>query len=70
MERSKAAKIILSPKARELERLKAAMIPVTGVREKRVARLKQMIRNGTYPMDSRRAAGGILKQALLIRLLA
>jgi len=39
------------------------------VRQKQISRIKRMVSEGTYRVDSRKVAQGILKNALTLRLL-
>jgi len=55
----------LSVQAREIQDIKAALKDVSEIRDEKVERVKKEIREGTYQMDIRKIAEGLIKERLL-----
>jgi len=62
MKNPKIGNVILSPRAAEFLKAKAHWESLPDIRPDRVNRLKQMIKNGTYTIDSRRIAYRMIKE--------
>ena len=60
-------KIILSPRAREISTAKTALDRLPDIRQDRVAEIKRRVEDGSYSMDSRKIACGMIKDVMLLR---
>ena len=65
----KTDKVILSPKAKEIQQAKLLLSSFAEVREEKVAQIKKEIENGTYQVESQKLAEKLLKDHLLDELL-
>ncbi|MHB8917498.1 MAG: flagellar biosynthesis anti-sigma factor FlgM, partial [Desulfocucumaceae bacterium] len=55
----------LSVQAREMQEIQAGLRETKDVRDEKVDRIKKEIEAGTYRMDARKIAEGIIKERLL-----
>ena len=62
-------KVVLSPKAREIQEAKKLLNSLPDVREEKVAHLKKQIENGTYQIKGEKIAVKMLKESLLNEML-
>jgi len=58
-------KVVLSPKAREIQEAKKLLNSLPDIREEKVAYLKEQIENGTYQINGEKIAVKMLKESLL-----
>ncbi|MDY6880763.1 MAG: flagellar biosynthesis anti-sigma factor FlgM [Desulfatiglans sp.] len=58
-------KVVLSPKAREIQKAKMLLASVPDVREEKVQEIRQRIEEGTYKVESKKIAEKIVKESLL-----
>lgn len=65
----KTDKVILSPRAKEIQQAKLLLGSFAEVREEKVAQIKKEIENGTYQVESQKLAEKLLKDHLLDELL-
>jgi negative regulator of flagellin synthesis FlgM len=66
---SNEEKVQLSPKAKEMQRVKEVVEATPDVREEKVAALKEAIDKGTYEVDSNTTAEKMIRESLIDRLL-
>ncbi len=59
-------KVVLSPKAREIQEAKKLLNSLPDIREEKVAHLKKQIENGTYQIKGEKIAVKMLKESLNI----
>lgn len=59
----------LSPKAKELQRIKDSLENVPEVRQAKVAEMKLALQRGTYQPDSSKTAENIIKESIIDLLL-
>ena len=57
-------KVVLSPKAREIQETKKLLNSFPDIREDKVAHLKEQIGNGTYQIEGNKIAVKMLKESL------
>ena len=62
-------KVVLSPKAREIQEAKKLLNSFPDIREEKVAHLKKQIENGTYQIKGEKIAIKMLKESLNIEYL-
>ncbi len=65
----KEDKVELSSAAIKLQEAKKIMDSIPDIREQKIAQIKTQIENGTYQIDGRKTASGLLKESLLNDLL-
>ena len=58
-------KVVLSPKAREVQEAKRVLDSLPDIREEDVARIKNEIKQGTYKIEGEKLAAKMIKEALL-----
>jgi len=58
-------KVVLSQKAKEIQKAKMLMASVPDVREEKVKEIRQRIEDGTYKVEGKKIAGKIVKESLL-----
>ena len=58
-------KVVLSPKAREIQEAKKLLNSLPDTREEKVAHLKKQVENGTYQIKGEKIAVKMLKESLL-----
>ena len=58
-------KVVLSPKAREVQEAKRVLDSLPDIREEDVARIKNEIKQGTYKIEGKKLAAKMIKEALL-----
>ncbi len=61
---SREDKVVLSPKAREIQEAKKILNSLPDIREEKVAHLKNQIENGTYQIKGEKIAVKMLKESL------
>lgn len=64
---AKGDRVEISDKAREIDAARQALAKMPEVDAEKVARIKASIQNGTYRVDSRKAAGNMLAESLLAK---
>ena len=69
MAKEEKFKVILSPNPRDASAAAIAFSHRPNVRGDKVAGIKRMVRDGTYRTDCRKVAGGIIKEAMMLRFL-
>jgi flagellar biosynthesis anti-sigma factor FlgM len=57
-------KVVLSPRAREIQELRKKLDEMPGVREDLVADLKERVESGKYEVDSMKLAGRMLEDVI------
>ena len=62
---SKGDKVLLSPKAKAIQEAKKILETVPDVREDKVARIKEQIKNGTYTIDAKKIAAKMVEESVL-----
>ncbi len=65
----KSDKVVLSPRAKEIQEAKKLLDSVPDIQEEKVARIKEQIENGTYKIDAKKIAQKMIKESLLNELL-
>ena len=58
-------KVVLSPKAREIQEAKKILDSLPDIREDKVVHLKKQIENGTYQIEGEEIAVKMLKESLV-----
>jgi len=58
-------KVVLSPKAREIQEAKKLLSSIPDIREEKVARIKKEIEDGTYRIDGKKLAAKMIRESLL-----
>jgi len=69
MAKEEKFKVILSPNPREARAAEMAFPHRPNVRGDKVAGIKRMVKERTYRTDCRKVAGGIIKEAMMLRFL-
>ncbi len=62
---AKGDKVILSPKAKAIQEAKKLLENVPDIREEKVARIKEQIKNGTYTVDAKKVAARMVEESVL-----
>ena len=65
----KVDKVVLSPKAKEVQEATELIKELPNIREEKVAKLKEQVDQGTYRIDGKRIAFKMLKESILDELL-
>ena len=65
----KEDKVVLSPKAKEVQEATKLIKELPDIREEKVAKLKEEIEQGTYRIDGKKIAFKMLKESILDELL-
>jgi len=65
----KEDKVVLSPKAKEVQEATKLIKELPDIREEKVAKLKEQVDQGTYRIDGKKIAFKILKESILDELL-
>ena len=65
----KEDKVVLSPKAKEVQEATKIIKELPDIREEKVAKLKEQIDQGTYRVDGKKIAFKMLKESILDELL-
>jgi negative regulator of flagellin synthesis FlgM len=58
-------KVVLSPRAREIQELRKKLAEMPGIREDLVAELKERVESGKYEVDSVKLAGKMLEDVIV-----
>jgi negative regulator of flagellin synthesis FlgM len=58
-------KVVLSPKAREVQEAKKVLDTLPDIRKEEIARIKNEIREGTYKIEGKKLAAKMIKESLL-----
>ena len=58
-------KVVLSPKAREVQEAKKVLSILPDIREEEVARIKKEIKEGTYKIEGKKLAAKMIRESLL-----
>jgi flagellar biosynthesis anti-sigma factor FlgM len=58
-------KVVLSPKAREVQEAKKVLSTLPDIREEEVARIKKEIKEGTYKIEGKKLAAKMIRESLL-----
>jgi negative regulator of flagellin synthesis FlgM len=66
---TKEDKVVLSPKAKEVQEATKMIKELPDIREEKVAKLKEQVDQGTYRIDGKKIAFKILKESILDELL-
>ena len=61
-------KVVLSPKVKQIEKLKELLGSVSDIDKEKVARIKKRIENGTYRIEGDKIALKMLKESLSNRI--
>ncbi len=62
-------KVVLSPKAKEVQEVTEVIKELPDIREEKVAKLKEQVDQGTYRIDGKKIAFKMLKESILDELL-
>ena len=62
-------KVVLSPRAREIQEAKKLLDSMPEIREEKVAQIKKQIEAGTYVIDEKKVASKMVEELLLNELL-
>ena len=62
-------KVVLSPKAKEIQEVKRLLDSIPEIREEKVALISEQIEKGTYEVDGKKIAQKMLRESLLNELL-
>ncbi len=65
----KEDKVVLSPKAKEVQEATKLIKGLPDIREEKVAKLKEQVDQGTYRIDGKKIAFKMLKESILDELL-
>ncbi len=65
----KEDKVVLSPKAKEVQEATKLIKEIPDIREEKVAKLKEQVDQGTYRVDGEKIAFKMLKESILDELL-
>ena len=65
----KEDKVVLSPKAKEVQEATKLIKELPDIREEKVAKLKEKVDQGTYRIDGKKIAFKMLKESILDELL-
>jgi len=65
----KEDKVVLSPKAKEVQEATKLIKELPDIREEKVAKLKEQVNQGTYRIDGKKIAFKMLKESILDELL-
>ncbi|MDY6791203.1 MAG: flagellar biosynthesis anti-sigma factor FlgM [Thermodesulfobacteriota bacterium] len=65
----KGDKVVLSPKAKEVQEATKLIKELPDIREEKVAKLKEQVDQGTYKIDGEKIAFKMLKESILDELL-
>ncbi len=65
----KEDKVVLSPKAKEVQEATKLIKELPDIREEKVAKLKEQVDQGTYRIDGEKIAFKMLKESILDELL-
>ena len=65
----KEDKVVLSPKAKEVQEATKLIKELPDIREEKVAKLKEQVDQGTYRIDGKKIAFEMLKESILDELL-
>ncbi|MBT8350945.1 MAG: flagellar biosynthesis anti-sigma factor FlgM [Deltaproteobacteria bacterium] len=65
----KEDKVVLSPKAKEVQEATKLIKELPDIREDKVAKLKEQVDQGTYKVDGKKIAFKMLKESILDELL-
>ncbi len=65
----KEDKVVLSPKAKEVQEATKLIKELPNIREDKVAKLKEQVDQGTYRIDGKKIAFKMLKESILDELL-
>jgi len=65
----KEDKVVLSPKAKEVQEATKLIKELPDIREDKVAKLKEQVDQGTYRIDGKKIAFKMLKESILDELL-
>jgi negative regulator of flagellin synthesis FlgM len=65
----KEDKVVLSPKAKEVQEATKLIKELPDIREEKVAKLKEQVDQGTYRVDGKKIAFKMLKESILDELL-
>ena len=65
----KEDKVVLSPKAKEVQEATKLIKELPDIREEKVAKLKEQVDQGTYRIDGKKIAFKMLKESILDELL-
>ena len=65
----KEDKVVLSPKAKEVQEATELIKELPDIREEKVAKLKEQVDQGTYKIDGEKIAFKMLKESILDELL-
>ncbi len=65
----KEDKVVLSPKAKEVQEATKLIKELPDIREDKVAKLKEQVDQGTYRVDGKKIAFKMLKESILDELL-
>ena len=65
----KEDKVVLSPKAKEVQEATKIIKELPDIREDKVAKLKEQVDQGTYRVDGKKIAFKMLKESILDELL-
>ncbi len=65
----KEDKVVLSPKAKEVQEATKLIKELPDIREEKIAKLKEEIDQGTYRIDGKKIAFKMLKESILDELL-
>jgi len=65
----KEDKVVLSPKAKEVQEATKMIKELPDIREDKVAKLKEQVDQGTYRVDGKKIAFKMLKESILDELL-
>jgi len=66
---AKEDKVVLSPKAKEVQEATKLIKELPDIREEKVAKLKEQVDQGTYRVDGKKIAFKMLKESILDELL-
>ena len=66
---TKEDKVVLSPKAKEVQEATKMIKELPDIREEKVAKLKEQVDQGTYRIDGKKIAFKMLKESILDELL-
>lgn len=58
-------KVVLSPKAREVQEAKKVLKTLPDIREEEIVRIKNEIKEGTYKIEGKKLAAKMIKESLL-----
>lgn len=65
----KEDKVVLSPKAKEVQEATKLIKELPDIREEKVAKLKEQVDQGTYRIDGKKIAFKMMKESILDELL-